>query len=181
MVYSPRLWLMAIGWWNKINQCQKLKLNPTQTWGVCMSLDSGMHWSQISDIVMTSQERNKCRARRSKRTQVLKHSFRKVSVSHAQLAHFSTLAKEKHMLLILNFSTLTFITNARTTMRVTRVTRMAYSPRLWLMAIGWWNKINQCQKLKLNLTQTWGVCMSLDSGMHWSQNQWYCDDKPRKE
>ena len=49
------------------------------------------------------------------------------------------------------------------------VTRMAYSPSLWLMAIGWWNKINQCQKLKLNLTQTWGVCMSLDSGMHWSQ------------
>jgi hypothetical protein len=50
------------------------------------------------------------------------------------------------------------------------VTRMAYSPRLWLMAIGWWNKINQCRKLKLNLTQTWGVCMSLDSGMYWSQN-----------
>jgi hypothetical protein len=50
--------------------------------------------------------------------------------------------------------------------RVTRVTRMAYSPRLWLMAIGWWNKINQCKKLKLNLTQTWEVCMSLDSGMH---------------
>ena len=38
---------------------------------------------------------------------------------------------------------------------------MAYSLRLWLMAIGWWNKINQCRKLKLNLTQTWGVCMSL--------------------
>jgi len=55
------------------------------------------------------------------------------------------------------------------------VTRMAYSPSLWLMAIGWWNKINQCRKLKLNLTQTWGVCMSLDSGMHWSQNQWYCE------
>ena len=67
--------------------------------------------------------------------------------------------------------------------RVTRVrvTRMAYSPRIWLMAIGWWNKINQCRKLKLNPTQTWGVCMTLDSGMHWSQNQWYCDDKPRKE
>ena len=47
--------------------------------------------------------------------------------------------------------------------------------------IGWWNKINQCRKLKLNSTQTWGVCMSLDSGMHWSQNQWHCDDKPRKE
>jgi hypothetical protein len=61
------------------------------------------------------------------------------------------------------------------------VTRMAYSPRLWLMAVGWWNKIDQCRKLKLNLTQTWGVCMSLDSGMHWSQNQWYCDDKPRKK
>jgi len=61
------------------------------------------------------------------------------------------------------------------------VTRMAYSPRLWLMAIGWWYKINQCRKLKLNQTQTWGVCMSLDSGMHWSQNQWYCDDKPKKE
>jgi len=42
--------------------------------------------------------------------QSLKHSFKKVFVSHAQLAHFSTLAEEKHMLLILNFSTLTFIT-----------------------------------------------------------------------
>jgi len=41
------------------------------------------------------------------------------------------------------------------TSRVTRVTRMAYSPRLWLMAIGWWNKINQCRNLKLNLTQIW--------------------------
>ena len=61
------------------------------------------------------------------------------------------------------------------------VTRMAFSPSLWLMAIGWWNKNNQCRKLKLNLTQTWEVCMSLDSGMHWSQNQWYCDDKLRKE
>ena len=47
--------------------------------------------------------------------------------------------------------------------------------------IGWWNKINQCRKLKLNLTQTWGVCMNLDSEMHWSQNQWNCDDKLRKE
>jgi hypothetical protein len=55
----------------------------------------------------------KFRARRSKYTQSLKHSFKKVSVSHAQLAHFSTLAKQKHMLHILNFSTLTFITNAR--------------------------------------------------------------------
>jgi hypothetical protein len=53
--------------------------------------------------------------------QSLKHFFKKVSVSHAQLAHFSTLAKEKHMLLILNFSTLTFITNARTTMPFARL------------------------------------------------------------
>jgi len=70
---------------------------------------------------MTSKERNKSRARRSKHTQCLKHSFKKVFVSHAQLAHFSTLAKEKHMLLILNFSTLTFITNARTTMPFARL------------------------------------------------------------
>ena len=48
-------------------------------------------------------------------------SGRKVSVSRAQLAHFSTPAKEKHMLLILNFSTLTFITNARTTMSFARL------------------------------------------------------------
>jgi len=76
---------------------------------------------KISDTVMTSQERNKFRARRGKRTQSLKHSFKKVSVSHVQLAHFSTLAKEKHMLLISNFSTLTFNTNARTTMSFARL------------------------------------------------------------
>jgi len=76
---------------------------------------------KISDTVMTSQERNKFRARRSKRMQSLKHSFKKVFVSHAQLAHFSTLAREKHMLLILNFSTLTFITNARTPMPFARL------------------------------------------------------------
>ena len=39
----------------------------------------------------------------------------------AQLAHFSTLAKEKHMLLILNFSALKFIANARTTMPFARL------------------------------------------------------------
>jgi len=70
---------------------------------------------------MTSQERNKFRARRSKRMQSLKHSLKKVFVSHAQLAHFSTLAKLKHMLLILNFSALTFITNARTPMPFARL------------------------------------------------------------
>ena len=113
MAYSsPRLWLMAIGWWNKINQCRKLKLNLTQTWGVWMSLDLGMHWSQIQWYCddKPCQERNKFRARRSKRMQSLKHSFKKVFESHAQLAHFITLAKEMHVLLILNFSILTFIT-----------------------------------------------------------------------
>ena len=60
-----------------------------------------------------SETENK-RLREPHKTRSLKPSFKKVSVSHAQLAHFSTLAKEKHMLLILNISTLTFITNART-------------------------------------------------------------------
>ena len=60
--------------------------------------------------------------------QSLKHSFKKVFVSHAQLAHFSPLAEEKHMLLILNFSTLTFITNARTTMPFARLhSQMVYT------------------------------------------------------
>ena len=106
MAYSPRLWLMPIGWWNKINQCRKLKLNLTQTWGVCMSLDSGLYL-KISDTVMTSRERNKFRAQRSKRTQSLKHFFKKVSVSNAQLAHFSTCFSSWA-------SPHTFITNART-------------------------------------------------------------------
>jgi len=48
-------------------------------------------------------------------------------------------------------------TPPRPTWGQSRVTRMAYSPRLWLMAIGWWNKINQCRKLKLNLTQSLGA------------------------
>ena len=50
-----------------------------------MSLDSGLYL-KISDTVMTSQERIKLRAQRSKRTQSLKHSFKTVSVPHAQLA-----------------------------------------------------------------------------------------------
>jgi len=70
---------------------------------------------KISDTVMTSQERNKFRGfEGANARKVLNIPSKKVSVSqHAQLVHFSTLAKEKHMLLILNFSTLTFITNAR--------------------------------------------------------------------
>jgi len=90
---------------------------------------------KISDTVMTSQERNKFRARRSKRTQSLKHSFKKVSVSHAQLAHFSTLAKE-------NANAMGYKDGLQPETPadgkgLQGVTRMAYSPRLWLMAIGW--------------------------------------------
>ena len=74
--------------------------------------ESSRHLRGRRDILLTLHRRDE--------TQSLKHSFKKVSISHAQLAHFSTLAKEKHMLLILNFSTLTFITNARTTMPFAR-------------------------------------------------------------
>ena len=49
------------------------------------------------------------------------------------------------------------------------VTRMAYSPSLWLMAIGWWNKINQCRKLKLNLTQLTCFALSLHDTRHTHQ------------
>jgi len=109
---QPETLADGIGWWNKVNRCRKLKLNLTQTWGVCMSLDSELHWSQYQWYCDDKPIKEWIQSSRSKRTQSLKHSFKKVSVSHAQLAHFSTLAKEKHMLLILNFSTLTFITNA---------------------------------------------------------------------
>ena len=68
-----------------------------------------------------SIERDQPKPATFRKVTLLKHSFKKVSVSHAQLAHLSTLAKEKHMLLILNFSTLTFITNARTTMPFARL------------------------------------------------------------
>ena len=75
--------------------------------------ESSRHLRGRRDILLTLHRRDE--------THSLKHSFKKVSISHAQLAHFSTLAKEKHMLLILNFSTLTFITNARTTMPFARL------------------------------------------------------------
>ena len=65
--------------------------------------ESSRHLRGRRDILLTLHRRDE--------TQSLKHSFKKVSISHAQLAHFSTLAREKHMLLIVNFSTLTFITN----------------------------------------------------------------------
>ena len=137
MAYSPSLWLMAIGWWNKINQCRKLKLNLTQTWGLYESWfrnalisKSVILWWQVKKGINSELEGA------SKHTQSLKHSFKKVSVSHAQLAHFSTLTKEKHMLLILNFSKLTFITNARTTM-------------------GAWNSLVLCKLVLITKASTW--------------------------
>jgi len=114
---------LADGNWlvKKNKPVSKMKLNLTQTWGVCMSLDSGMHWSQNQWYCDDKPRKEKIQSSKEQRTQSLKHSFKKVSVSHAQLAHFSTLANKKHMLLILNFSTLTFTTNARTTMPFARL------------------------------------------------------------
>ena len=86
-----------------------------------MSFDQECIDLKISDTVMTSQKGINSELEGANTCRVLKHSFEKVSVSHAQLAHFSALTKEKHMLLILNFSTLTFITNARTTMPFARL------------------------------------------------------------
>jgi len=71
--------------------------------------------------VLTSQKGINSELKGGGNARSLEHSFKKVSVSHAHLAHFSTLAEEKHMLLTLNFSTLTFITNARTTMPFARL------------------------------------------------------------
>jgi len=123
MAYSPSLWLMAIGWWNKNNQCRKLTKSDTnlrslyESWfrNALISKSVILWWQARKEKIQSSKEQT------HKHTQSLKHSFKKVSVSHAQLAHFSTLAKEKHMLLILNFSTLTFITIARTTMPFARL------------------------------------------------------------
>jgi len=67
------------------------------------------------------QEKSTCFSSWTSPHSHLSQMIKKVSVSHAQLAHFSTLAREMHMLLILNFSTLTFITNARTTMPFARL------------------------------------------------------------
>jgi len=37
----------------------------------------------------------------------------------------------------------------------------------------WLVKQNQpVSKIETESDTTWGVCMSLDSGVHWSQNQW---------
>ena len=75
---------------------------------------------KISNTVMTSQEKINAELKGANARRVLNIPSKR-SVSHEQLAHFNTLAEEKHMLLILNFSTLTFITNARTTMPFARL------------------------------------------------------------
>ena len=69
MAYSPRLWLIAIGWWNKINQRWKLKLNLTKFEEAVWVLIQECVDLKFSDTVMTSQERNKFRAQRSKHMQ----------------------------------------------------------------------------------------------------------------
>ena len=65
---------LADGWWNKINQCRKMKLNLTETWGVCMSLDSEMHCHRLGvtyDIFFYKWKQWKNR----KTTQAAKHSL----------------------------------------------------------------------------------------------------------
>ena len=98
MAYSPRFWLMAIGGWNKINQCRKLELNLTQI-NLRSLYESWFRNALISkSVILWWQAKKGINSELEgllKRTQSLKHSFKKVSVSHAQLAHFSTLAKEK--------------------------------------------------------------------------------------
>jgi len=86
--------------WPLSNWCRVGKLNcPGIKWGAlswgCTKCDwrcSVHDWAEMGEM----SERGKPQNKPSKRS--LKHSFKKVSVSHAQLAHFSTLAKEKHML-----------------------------------------------------------------------------------
>jgi hypothetical protein len=51
---------------------------------------------KISDTVMTSQERNKFRARTSKRTQSFKHSFKKVCISCAAHTLQHTCKRKAH-------------------------------------------------------------------------------------
>ena len=78
---------------------------------------------KISDTVMTSQERIKFRARRSKHTQSQTFFQKGLCISCAARTLQHTCKRKAHLelLLILNFSTLTFITNARTTMPFARL------------------------------------------------------------
>ena len=70
---------------------------------------------RISDAMMASQERDETRVwTLCKRMERLEKVLKQVSVLLSQLTHFSTLAKEKDMLFILNFPTLALITRTGT-------------------------------------------------------------------
>jgi len=71
---------------------------------------------------MTSQERKNSELEGANACRVLKiPSKRSLYLMRSSHTSAHALAKEKHMLLILNLSTLTFITNARTTMPIARL------------------------------------------------------------
>ena len=120
-----------------------------------MSFDQECIDLKISDTVMTSQKGIKLEGANARRVLNIP-SKRSLYVSHAQLAHFSTLAKEKHILLILNFSTLTFITNARTTMPFARL----HSQMEWQLHLGFVHslmaklKTEMCKSHRLGSAKT---------------------------
>ena len=76
---------------------------------------------KTSDTVMTSQERNEFRAQKSKRTQSLNINIPSKRSLYLMRSSHTSAHLQKHMLLIFNFSTLTFITNARTTVPFARL------------------------------------------------------------
>jgi len=118
MAYSPSLWLIA-NWLVKQNQpVSKFETKSDtnlrslyESWFKnALISKSVILWWQVKKGINSELE--------GANTRRVLNILSKRSVSHAQLAHFSTHAKEKHMLLILNFSTLT---NARTTMPFARL------------------------------------------------------------
>ena len=72
--------------------------------------------------MMASQERDETRVwTLCKRMERLEKVLKQVSVLLSQLTHFSTLAKEKDMLFILNFPTLALITRTGTSKPIARL------------------------------------------------------------
>jgi hypothetical protein len=78
---------MAIGWWNKNNQCRKLKLIWHKLEKFVWVLIQECIELKISDTEMTSQERNKFRARRSKHTQTFLQRGLCISCAARTLQH----------------------------------------------------------------------------------------------
>ena len=72
--------------------------------------------------MVASQKRDKVRLRGLRKSmQRLEHVCEKVLVPGAQLTHFSTLAEEKNMLLILNLIALASVTNISPTKPLARL------------------------------------------------------------